>query len=85
VLVLAVEREQPAAQLAQVPDRRGPTAGVRAGAAVGPHAPGEHDLLGARWNQREIAEAVRQREDALHVRLGGAAADDPAPRASAEQ
>ena len=46
VLVLAVERQQPAAELAQVGDRRRAAADVGARAAVGPHAPGEHDLLG---------------------------------------
>ena len=45
VLVLAVERQQRAADVAQVGRRRAAAAQVGAGAALGADAPGEHDLL----------------------------------------
>ena len=85
MLVLAVERHQSGTQLLQVGDRRRAAAHVRARAPVRPHAPREHDLLGAVREAVGAGQRRRQREHALDVPLLGAGADDPAPRAAAQQ
>ena len=87
VLVLAVERQQRAARVAQVGRRRAAAAEVGARAALGADAAGEHDLLGVRREPvAELgAQLVREREDALDVGLGRARAHDPRPRLAAEQ
>ncbi len=87
VLVLAVEREQHAAELAQVGYGRGATADVGARAPVGADAAREHELLrvGADALAELLAQALRQVEDPLHVSLAGSGAYDPRPRAPAQQ
>ena len=85
VLVLAVERQQAAAELLQVGLGGGAAAHVGAGPAVGPHPPGEHDLLGARGQALGARQFRREVEDTLDVGLRRAGADDVAPRLAAEQ
>ena len=56
VLVLAVEREQRAPELAEIGHGRRPPTHIGAGPAVGPHAPGEHDLLRSGRQELEIGQ-----------------------------
>ena len=87
MLVLAVERQQRAAGVAQVGRRGAAAAEVGARAALGAHAAGEHDLVGVgRQPVAELgAQLLGQREDALDVGLGRAGPHDPGPRLAAEQ
>ena len=85
VLVLAVERQQPAAELLQVGLGGGAPAHVGAGATVGPHPAGQHDLLGVGGQALGARQLRRQGEHPLDVGLGGAGPHDPAPRPAAEQ
>ena len=87
VLVLPVEGEQLAAELAQVGDRRRAPADVGSRPSVGPHATREHDLVavgGEPFGERRL-EHGRALEYALDVRLRGAGSHDCGPRAAAEQ
>ena len=61
---------------------------VGAGAALGGHAAGEHELLGVPpggGRASDVAEPVGQVEDALDVGLGGPRPHDAAARPAAEQ
>ena len=87
VLVLAVERQQRAARLAQVGRGGAAAAEVGARAALGAHPAGEHELLGVGGEPvaERRAHRLGQREDALDVGLGRARAHDARPRLAAEQ
>ena len=87
VLVLAVEREQGTAHVAQVPRRGAAAVQVRARAPFGAHATREHQLVGVRREPvaELLAEPVGQRERALHVRLRRPGAHDARPRLAPEQ
>ncbi len=88
VLVLAVEGQQHARDLAQVGDGGRAAVEVGAGAPVGAHTPGEHELLGVGAEQlrERIAQAlVGSVEDTLDVCLARARPHDPARRAAAQQ
>ena len=87
MLVLAVEREQRAAELAQVGRRGAAAAEVGARAALGADAAGEHELLGVLGQPvaERVAQRVGQREHALDVGLRRAGAHDPGARLAAEQ
>ena len=81
VLVLAVEGEQRAAEVAQVGDGRGAAVEVGARAPVGADAAREHDLLGVGaveplGRARSAQQRRGQLEDALDVGLGGAGPHD---------
>ncbi len=87
MLVLTVEREQRARDVAQLCERSRAAAQICARASIGADAPGEHELLGI--GADALAELLAQRlgqiEDPLDIGLAGAGADDPSPRAAAEQ
>jgi hypothetical protein len=87
VLVLAVERQQRTADVAEVGRRGAPTAEVGARAPLGAHAPGQHDLLGilgqALTDQR--AQRVGIGEHPLDIGLGGPGTNDPRARLAAQQ
>ena len=87
MLVLAVEGEQRAAELAQVGDGRRAPVEVGARAPVGADAAREHQLLGvgAQALAELLAQAVRAGRRPLDVGLAGAGANDPRPRAPAQQ
>ena len=87
VLVLAVERQQRAAHVAQVGRRGAAAAEVRARAPLGRHPPREHELVGVRRQAigQVRGQLRRQREHALDVRLRGARAHDARPRLAAQQ
>jgi hypothetical protein len=85
VLVLAVERQQPAPQLAQVGDGGRSPAHVGASAAVGPHAASEHELVGPVRDALVPLGPGREREHTFDVRLRRSFADDPAACLAAEQ
>ena len=92
VLVLAVEGEQPAPELAQVGRCGGAALHECTRAAFRAHAASQHDLVGLvvdsfpELGERVAVEHARRKlEDALHVRLARAGADDPGPRAPAQQ
>ena len=86
-LVLAVERQQRRARLAQIGGRGAPAAQVGPRPALGAHTPREHELLGVLRDPvaQQHPELVRQREDALDVGLRGARAHDARARLAAEQ
>jgi hypothetical protein len=71
VLVLAVERQQRAADVAQVGRRGAAPAQIGARAPLGRHAPGEHELLRVRRQAvgQVRGQIRRQREHALDVGL----------------
>ena len=92
MLVLAKERDEPAAERRQVGGRgrapldEGARAGVRADAA------GQHELVDIVADQLPqvgelgiVEEARRDLEHALHVGLAGTGTDDPRTRLSAQQ
>ena len=87
VLVLPVEGEQGAADVAQVVRRRRPPVHIRPCAALGPHAARQDELLGV--VRHELAERRPQRvgqlEHALDVRLGRPGPHDPGARLAAQQ
>ena len=85
MLVLAVEGQQPAPELPQVGHRRRAPAHIRAGPSVGPHAPGEDELLGTIRNRLGAGKLRGQREHTFDICLGGAGPDDPAAGPPAEQ
>ena len=87
VLVLAVEREQGGAHVAQVRRRRGPAAEVGARAPLGADPPRQDDVLRVRGDAvaELLAQRVGQLEDALHVGLRRARPHDPRPGPPAEQ
>ena len=87
VLVLAVEGDELAADVAQVVHRRGASAEVGAGAPLGAHAPRDHELLGVGRDAvaELLADGVAELEDALDVGLPRSRPDDPRLRAAAEQ
>ena len=87
VLVLAVERQQRAADVAQVGRRRAAPAEVGARAPLRADAAGEHDLVGVGRQAlpQLLAQLVGQREDALDVRLGRARPHDARPWLAAQQ
>ena len=87
MLVLAVEREQRAADVAQVGRRRAAPAEVGARAPLRAHAAGEHELVGVGRQPvpQLLAQLVGQREHALDVGLGRARPHDPRPRLAAQQ
>ena len=87
VLVLAVEGQQLAADLRQVGRRGAAAAEIGPRAALGAHAPGEDQLVGALGQAlgERLAQRDRQREDPLDVRLRGARPHDPGPWLAAQQ
>ena len=87
VLVLAVERQQRAADVAQIGRRGAPAAQVRPRAPLGGHPPREHHLVGVGRQTvfQDRAQIGRQREHALDVRLLRPRPDDPRPRLAAQQ
>ena len=87
VLVLAVERQQRPACVAQLGRRRAAPVQVRPRAPLGADAPGEHQLLRVLGDPlaQLRAQRVGQLEAALHVRLGGPWAHDPGARLAAQQ
>jgi hypothetical protein len=87
VLVLAVEGQQRAADVAQVGRRGAAPVEVRARPPLRAHAPGEHELLGVVGDAvaQLGADPVRQLERALHVRLRRTRTDDPGARLAAQQ
>ena len=88
VLVLTVEREQRARRRRAALRRRRAAVQIGARASVGADAPREHELLGVGGSTRSPScsrSDVGQIEDPLDIGLAGAGADDPGPRAAAEQ
>ncbi len=86
-LVLAVERQQRRARLAQIGGRGAAPAQVGPCPALGAHAAREHEFLGVLRDPvaQQHSEFFGQREDALDVRLRGAGAHDARPRLAAEE
>jgi hypothetical protein len=87
MLVLAVEGQHAAAQLSQVSDGRRAPADIGAGTPIGPHSTGQHQLLRICRQQRVLAGAQppRQLEDALHIGLARALADDARASLASQQ
>jgi hypothetical protein len=87
VLVLAVEGQQRATDVAQFGRRGAAAVQVGPGTPFGAHAPGEHELLRVAGDPlTELgAQLGAQLEDALDVRLGGARAHDARARLAAQQ
>src|SRR5207302_1314928 len=81
VLVLTVEREHPASELAEIADGHGAPAHVRPCPAIRPYAAGQHELLRAVGDQLGVLQVGREREDPFDVRLAGALPDDAAASA----
>ena len=87
MLVLAVEREQRPADLAQLADGDRASAQVGAGATVRADAAGEHELLRVRAQTllETLAQRLGQVEDALDISLACSGAHDARPGAATEQ
>ena len=85
MLVLAVERQQPATEPLEVGERRRAAAHICPRAAVGPDTAREHDLVGAVGDQLGVGDLGRDREHALDIGLLSPGAHHAAPRAAAEQ
>ncbi len=87
VLVLAVEAQEPLRGLAQVAHRRRAAVEIGPRAPLGGHPPRQDELLGVGRHTvaQRIAQAVREVEDALDVRLGSTRAHHPGLGPSAEQ
>ncbi len=87
MLMLAVERQQARADVAQLGHGGRAAAEVGAGTPVRAHAARERELLGVCGQALAelLSQAVGKVEDTLDVRLGGARAHDPRSRAPAEQ
>jgi hypothetical protein len=84
VLVLAVERQQFAGQLAQLANRDRAPADVGAGATVAADAACQHQFTGVRRKVLAV-QAVGKLEDPFDVGLSAAGADDSGLGAAAEQ
>jgi hypothetical protein len=87
VLVLSVEGEQRAADVAQLSDRGRAPAEVGARAPIGADTTREHDLLGVGTQALAelLAHTLGQIEDPLDVSLASSRPHDPRPRAPAEE
>jgi hypothetical protein len=92
VLVLAVERDQPPAELPEVRRRCRPPLHERPRPPVGADPAPEHDLVGvlrqplAQLGEVGVVEQpLRRLEHALDVCLGGSGADDPRAGLTPEQ
>ncbi len=87
MLVLAVEGQQRAAEIAQLADGRRAPVQIRARASVGAHPSRQHDLLGV--HRQSLGELLGQRggqlEDTLDICLLGTGPHDAGACAPAEQ
>src|ERR1035441_2500722 len=84
VLVLAIEGQQLASQLAQLPDRDRAATEIRPCAPVGTDPSRQHQLRGIR-RQELAVKRLRKLEDALDIGLARAGAHDQIGRASCRE